>query len=302
MKRRQYFFGWFFLVLSPQCCAEVCCENSCDPCKPDHFWEISANTDYIGPSRFSTGGYTDQHVNYHFAEATLKYTHLFGCDRDVGLFMSAGYATTGISWKQNPNFHQETFQNLCVDIGGFSAHFPDWLWKFDLGACFDADQWAWANYTLYSITLWGRYSIYPYLGMHLGMIAATGLDKDKTWPIIGIDYTWNDTIKINLVYPVDMSALYIISKNWQVGVAHRLFWTRHRTGPGEPVPRSLVEYRNTGTEGRITFTYDQTVNISAHAGWAWGNDLIITDQNDHNGTHYKFDGSYYVGGDFSFKF
>lgn len=270
--------------------------------KVDHFWEIDGNVDFVGPARFTTPGVTKDHVDYHLWEVQLKYMQLLGCECDCGMFLGVGYANTGIRWKQNPNFHQDIFNNLCVDIGGFSSHFPGWLWKVDIGACFDADQWEVARYTLYSFTLWGRYELYPCLGVHMGVIAATGLYKDKTWPIIGIDYKWGERIKLNLVYPVDMSALYLLNDNWQIGVAQRLFWTRHRVGADEPVPRSLVEYRNTGTEARVVWIWDPILNVSAHAGYAWGNDLIITDQNDRNGTHYKFDGSYYFGGDLSFKF
>jgi hypothetical protein len=279
------------------------CEDDCDACaSPDRFWEMSVTADVVGNARFRTPGFENQHFLFSLAEIDLTYTRLFGCDQDGGLFIGLGYINNVIRWKQNPNFDQRSFNNIAFNIGGFSAHFPGWLWKTDIGFTFDLDACKVAKYTLYSLMIWGRYTLYPELGVHMGMIVVTGLDKNKAWPIIGIDYLWRDWIKINLVYPVDISLLLLFSEGWSAGIAQRFFWTRHRVGANEPVPESLVEYRNTGTEARITYTCAPMASISLHGGWAYGQDLIITDRLGNNGTHYKFKGAPYVGGDILIRF
>lgn len=271
------------------------------PCV-DHFWEIAAEGDVIGGSRITTEGFEDQRIHFAFGEATLGYTQLLGWDRDCGLSADIGYAYNRIGWEQNPSFHQQNFNNLILDLGGFSAHLPGWIWKVNFGFQFDLDHFEVAKRTLYSFTLWGRYSLSPCLGVHLGVIATTGLDKDKAWPVVGFDYAWTDRIKINLVYPVDLSASYLIDPHWSVGIAQRIFWTRHRTGADEPLSRALVEYRNTGTEARLVFLSLPGIALSIHGGWAWGQDLIIGNQNGDDNTHYKFDGAPYGGLDISLKF
>lgn len=268
----------------------------------DAFWDLSASGDVIENSNITTGGYQGQHIRFALAETSLSYNKLLGCDRDMGIFFGIGYSNNLIRWKQNPNFNQEYFNNLNVDIGGFSTHFPCWLWKWDLGAAFDLDHMKVAQYTLYSGTLWGRYELYDNVGLHMGAIVTTGLHKNKAWPIIGLDYTWRKCLKLSLVYPVDMSAMYNIADCWALGVAQRFFWTRHRVGLHEPVPRALVEYRNSGTEGRLTYKCDPGIYASVHAGYAYGNDLIITNQLAKDGTHYKFDGAAYYGVDVTVKF
>lgn len=300
MKRREWPYKLFALLLTVHTFANA--EEDCCGRGVDHFWEVSASADVVDDSRITTPGFQDQHIFFSLADVALTYTKLFGCEHDGGAFIGIGYSDNIIRFRQNPNFRQTHFNNLNVDIGGFSSHFPGWLWKTDLGANFDLDAGTVSKYTLYSMTIWGRYALYPCLGVHMGMIVVTGLEKNKAWPIIGIDYNWRDTIKLSLVYPVDISAIYLFSESWSAGFAQRFFWTRHRAGQNEPVPRSLVEYRNTGTEARLTYTRSPVAYVSVHAGYAYGQDLIITDDLGCNGTHYKFDGAPYVGGDISIKF
>lgn len=268
----------------------------------DHFWEATGYFDYVGKSKITTPGYEGQFIHFHQGRVGAGYTGFLGCECDCGLYASIDYANTYIHWKQNPSFNQNNFDNLWFNFGGFSSHFPGWLWKTNIGVRLDLNVGKLANYSMYSLTMWGRYQVYPCFAFHTGIIAVTGLCKDKAWPIIGVDYTWGKALKISLVYPVDISISYQLSPSWSIAVAERFFWTRHRTGEKQPVPRAIVEYRNSGQEGRLTYTYGKSASASIHAGYANGQDLIIGNSLGSQNTHYKFRGAPYAGGDFNFKF
>lgn len=286
---------------------------------PNHFMEASGSFDYISNAKFTKRGYTDQSITFALGGTGLRYVQFLGCSRQFAVTAAVDYFDNLLKWKENPYFSQDHFHNLAFSVGGMFQG-ETWLWKCNLGASFDLDAGKIGGYTLYSGQLWGRYSMTPNLGLHVGAIGITGLHENRAWPIFGFDYTWREKWKLRLIYPVDISLFYSFNCNWSLGVVHRLFWVRHRIQPRKNQIEGLernsgafVEYRNRGTEIALRYEYDPVFQVTVHAGYAHGGEVCLSeasccDRVEFHRRRFKgyrsfcFDNSAYIGGQASLKF
>lgn len=279
---------------------------------PPQFMDLSASFDVVGKAHFTRKGMRDETLRFALGGGGLRYVQFIGCRRQFAATVALDYFDNLLDWKQNFYFSQTHFHNLALGIGGLYQG-DTWLWKFNIGASFDLDVGRVGGYTLYSAQIWGRYSMSPCLGLHLGVIGVTGLHENRAWPIVGFDYTWRERWKLRLIYPVDLSLFYAFTPNWSVGVVHRLFWVRHRVAPSKRHGGAFVEYRNRGTELALKYEYDPIFQISIHAGYTHGGELCLSQaalckREEFHRRRFKgyqdldFGGSGYVGGYLSLKF
>jgi hypothetical protein len=270
------------------------------PSKDLFTWELKADVEATGNAGIESSPFKGGHVRYSDAEVIGYYNKTI--NDDSGIIFGAGYSGTNIHWEQNPFFRKNHFNNLILNLSGYTTYINNWLWQGGIGASIDADTWGWANYNLYSFTLWGRYAYCDTLGVHVGLVTQTGIKKDKVQPIIGVDFFLSNCWKINLIYPVNMSIVYIINQDWSVALAGRVFEDRHRVGRNEFLSRAIVEYRNTGTELALNYTWAPHLSANVHVGSALGGDLKICNSNNDALTHLKLKPTAYVGGALDLKF
>lgn len=287
---------------------------------PNHYMDFSASTDFLAKANFTKKGLRDETLRFALTGTGLRYVQFFGCHREVAATFAIDYFDNLLDWKNNPYCSQSHFHNLALSVGALYQG-ETWLWKYNFGASFDLDAAQVGGYTLYSAQIWGRYSMTPALGLHLGAIGITGLHKNRVWPIVGFDYTWRERWKLHLVYPVDLSLFYVMNSHWSVGVVHRAFWVRHRVAAHnkkgldviETKPGAFVEYRNQGTELALRYEYDPIFQITVHAGYAHGGELCLSEatfcgKEEFHRRRFRlhesldFDGSGYIGGQLSLKF
>lgn len=264
------------------------------------FFEIKGNIDVTGQGKIKSFPYEGEKLRFSEWQSNAYYT--FPCFYRTALSIGGGYSDTAVIWRQNPFFRETHYNNLITSINLFSEAICDWTWQGGFSIAVDTDAWNWADYALYTTTIWGRYDYCDYLGLHIGFVEQSGIEKDRIFPIIGFDYQLFDCWKLNLVYPVNMSLVYTINDAWSVAFAGRVFNSRHRVGKDEPLSRGIFEYRNTGAEFGVSYTPGDFASANIHVGSALGGDLKVSNRHDHHSVHVKINSVIYAGGAIQFRF
>lgn len=262
---------------------------------PPPFFPFSVSGDYIDVSKatFNTPGLEDSDLKYKQWDVAFAYTHPFS--EICGLIFGAGWVGTEVDMKNNPDFNETVFNYINFSIGAFSKAFPDWTWTVTLAAFLDLEELSLIDYTLYQGVLWGRYELCKWLEFDVGVILEVGLDKEKAWPIIGFIYLPCDKWRINAIYPINVAIEYDIFPCLTAAGSIRFLRNRHRVKEDEPNSQGIFEYYTTGAEGDLKYAPFKWFFVKGFAGYTLGGDFKISDRNDKNSTHFKFNGSFYAG-------
>lgn len=264
------------------------------------YLEAKYDYDVTGRAKIRSPLFEGERIRYSDSEVDVYYTHSLGCES--GITLGAGYSSVGIFWKKNPFFEENHFNNFILSLSGYTKLIPNWLWRGGVSSAVDTAEWNWTHYTIYNLTLWGRYTYCDNVGVHVGFIAQTGIRKDKVQPILGVDFKMYDDWKINLVYPVNISLVYTIAEQWSLALAARIMDSRQRVGKNEALSKGIFEYRNVGTELSLTYSPAQFASANIHIGSATGGSLKISNQNNAEPVYMKLKPVGYIGGAVDLKY
>ncbi|MFQ5728930.1 MAG: hypothetical protein ACE5GN_01030 [Waddliaceae bacterium] len=253
--------------------------------------------DCMGEADFEKSSLKHQHLNFHVGRARLGSILWYNSSCEEGVAMSLAYMKTHLEWKENPYFDQENYETVSLSLSGFSDRLPDWLWKADLTASLDTDPGDLEKYLCWDLLLWGRYDYCEDFGLHMGFYAITGMKIDRVYPILGIDWHCWRKLSLNLVFPLDISAMWEFNDNWVAGAALRFFESRHRVGNNENLTRALWDYRTTGAEFTVDYNCTDYIHANFHIGYTLGGKLKIADRDNDDPHHFKFKSSPYIGGE-----
>lgn len=273
-------------------------EPECGP------FSIGSFADWTGKADFEHKKCKRRLSTVEFGEAEIDANMVFYYDRcnKEGLVATASYNFNEIKWK-NPYFNQHQFNTASVAISGFTERACHWNWAAQVKINFDLNHFKFADYINFDLLLSGRYAYNDCLGLHIGILALTGYRIDRIYPILGFDLQVSENVKLNMVYPLNVSLAYSLTPQWTLLVAGRAFDTRHRVGPDEPVSRGLVEYRAAGVEAQIAYVSEnKKIEGDIHAGEILGGTVKASDRSHHHIKRYPFKTAPYVGGHLAIKF
>ena len=263
------FAGWADVDFDQQ---DVGSEEITAPAKSRPF-SFGARIDAIGKSKINKGFYKGDEISFATAEVEAGMIVYYCPDYTEGLRLTASFAPTYLKWQENPWFDQDHFNLVSLSLIGFSKRYDRWFLRSQLTVNMDADEWSF-DYTSYDFLLWTRYAYTEKVGIHLGFWAETGLQMDRVYPVIGFDWIISPKWKLNLVYPVNVSLDYSLSKCWTLALAGRFFNSRFRVHHNECTPKSLVRYTNIGSEFAIKYENEE-MSANIHAGVTFGGEIRV---------------------------
>ena len=266
-----------------------------EPPTPPPLFPISFSGTYLSVANadFYTPSVQGQQLHYAEYDVGLSYTQ--PCSEVWGLIFGAGWIGTTVAWAENPFFTETRFNYINGQIGGFTKAFPDWTWTATFGLFFDTEQFSLVDYTLYQLSVWGKYAWFECLEFDIGFIFEAGLDKQKVWPIFGLVWNLSEFWHINAVYPVLINIERDFWRYWSMGVGLQFLRNRHRVGQNEPDPRSIFEYHTWGCEGNLSFKPGKNFYVVGYCGSTLRGDLKITNSSNSHGQHFKFKAAPYGG-------
>lgn len=263
-------------------------------------FNFGARIDAIGNSKIQKGFFKGDEIKFATAEVEAGMVVYYCPEFTEGLRVDAGYAPTYLRWSENPWFEQDHFNIVSLSLIGFSKRYDRWFWRSQLTVNMDADEWQ-SDYMSYDILLWGRYAYCENIGVHLGFWGETGLQMDRVYPIIGFDWTISPKWKLSLVYPVNVSLDYSLTKTWSLALAGRFFNSRFRVHHDECTSKALVRYTNIGGEFAIKFDNDE-LSFNIHAGGTFGGKFRQANKHNHHAHTFDLDSALYAGGEVNVKF
>jgi hypothetical protein len=268
------------------------------PTSPDPF-NVSVNFDWVKKTDIRDGYYKGDCVNFAEAIADAGMGIYYCPAYQEGAGVALGYTATLLDWKQNPWYHQNHFHTLTLSLKGFSHRLDRWLWKAQLDTNLDATEWDYKEYLTFDLLLWGRYEYCEHIGVHVGLIAETGMKMDRVYPILGADWQISKRWRLNAIFPVNVSLEYMLNRHWSFALAGRVFNSRHRTKKDEG--KLLVRYQNSGAELAVKYE-NKNMSANVHAGSTLGGLIRIADSNNHHPHHYHLNSSLYAGAEVALSF
>lgn len=247
------------------------------------------------------------HEFFHitFATAVLDASMVYyydACNKEAAM-AAVAYKKTYLNWKHNPFFKETNFDMISLILGGYSERLTDWIWRGQISINFDnIEHWEFQNYMNYDLMLWGRLNLCEDIGFHIGIFAQTGMKIDRVYPIIGIDWKYSDNLQINLIYPLNISAVYQFNCHWSAALAARFFDERHRVKKDAYLSEGLWSYRVTGIECALNYTPTDWIAANVHLGSTLGGILKVANRNYNHRRRFTVDDSAYAGGEISISF
>jgi hypothetical protein len=276
-------------------------EDIQEPAKAYPF-SLSVNFDKIGKSKINKGFFKDDKIDFGIAYAKAIAVIYYCPAYSEGANLGVSYTYTAFKWENNPWFHQQRFNTLTLQLGGFSKRLTRWFWQGLIDVNIDMDEWNLNEYSTYDLLLWGRYEYCRHIGIHVGFIAQTGMQMDRVYPIFGADWKISKNWKLNLVFPVNISLEYILNKQWSLAIAGRSFDSRQRIHRHqENQPKSVIRYENVGAEGSIRYDI-HNMSVDIHAGYTLGGKFKVANRHNNHSHSYKLDPSLYAGAEVDIKF
>lgn len=258
--------------------------------------------DYIGKAKVKNSwGFHKLTFGTVQAEAGLVY-YYDECINEAAN-VTVFYENTVLDWKSNPYFNQTDYSTAGITLGATTQRLPNWTWNGQLSISFDnLKYWNFSDYMYYDILLWGRYEFCDNIGVHIGFFAETGMKIDLVYPVIGVDWTYNEHWKVSAVFPLNVSIVYSYNKTWSFDVAARFFDERNRLGKNQYLSQGLWHYQSTGAEVGINFTPGKWISANIHAGTTVGGRLKIADKNYNHRQRIRLDPAPYAGGEIEVNF
>lgn len=265
---------------------------------------VSTTFDFTGPAKFKHE-HCKEHlddVKFGIVEVDVSSVIYYDPCHQEALTATIGYTYTNIDWK-NPFFRQHDFNTVSIAIGGFSKRDPCWRWAGQVQVNADINGFHLWDYITVDMILAGRYTWNECVGLHIGFIALTGMKIDHIYPIIGFDWRINEHWKLNAVYPLNISLLYIMNEQWSVGIAQRNFEVRHRVDHDNHLKRGLIQYQATGIEAGIYYlSCDQAIEANLHVGEILGGKVKVANEHHKHSKRFRFKTAPYFGGDLAYRF
>jgi Domain of unknown function (DUF6268) len=274
-------------------------ENITEPTRQTPF-NLDTKIDFIGKTKITNGHHRGDHFHFAQLETELGGVFYYVPQYTEGANLSFSYSDTYIHWKDNPYFDQHHFRVVSVALGAFTKRVSDWFWRGQLSINFDTKKLS-AQYVNYDLVFWGRYAFKENIGFHFGFYAQTGMRMERVYPIFGADWLISPKWKLNLVFPMNVSVEYYLTRYWSLAIGGRSFNSRYRVGPHESSRKSLIRYENTGLEFIVKFE-NQNIAANLHAGTTLGGQFRVANKKNHNPHHYDLDPSGYVGGEIEVTF
>lgn len=272
-----------------------------DQAKKSTPFNLNTQFDAVGKAEIKEGYFKKDEVQFAQGEIELGMIFYYCEAYKEGAQAAISYTSAYLNWVNNPWFDQDHFHVVSLTLGGFSHRLRKWFWRGQVSINMDAKEWDLNEYANYDLLFWGRYEYCKNIGVHVGLIAETGMLMDRVYPIVGADWTLSKKWKLNLVYPVNVSLEYILTKKWTLALAGRTFNSRYRIAKNEGQSKALVRYENVGAEFAIKYE-DTNFTANIHGGTTLGGSLRIANRHNHHPRHYKLCPAPYVGAEAALKF
>jgi hypothetical protein len=256
-------------------------------------FSLFADYNQIAQARFKNPTHRHRAIRFSEERAIGRYTHHI--DDLNGMTCGVGYLGTQFHFSHRPKFNQKHFDNLLLEIGAYTKEIDKWRLDANLNIQMNTEHLSLSRYTFFTGLLHGQYKWHEKRNLHIGILSYSGMRYSRVLPVIGIDYKPSEKWKLNLIFPLNVSAVYSINSNWSTEVGLRYFLARQRLQDDDRLSRGLVAYRNWGAEAGINYKCGDRITFNAHVGESLGGRMRVSHRDDRHRHHYEIKSAPYFG-------
>jgi hypothetical protein len=261
-----------------------------------HPLHVGANAIAIGKADVDVKNSSGKDGHLTFNKANAFTYMLLPISRESYFFPRIEYNVFTMDWTKNPKFHQTHFAYVQFALTFLSTAVEKWRWitriDYNIGANHFSKP---KTYGLFSALIWGTHELHRKWHYHIGALGYTGFKGQEVYPIIGFDYRPNKKWMFQAVFPINYSIEYNLTKEWCLSVRGRPLKERFRTGKNELQPRSVFSYSSLGAEFNARYEKFLRLELEMFAGYNFGGDMYIKDQNGKHPLYTHVKGAPYIG-------
>lgn len=274
--------------------------------KEKSFWEyhplhLEGSAVFVAPSDISK---SPEKGTLRFSKGETGAHFMVPLSKKSQFFPHLGWGTLTCDWNKNTLFREKNFSYYKTGMHFCTTAVENWRWI--IGSTYTIDTKYASKIKTYGqlgTLIWGMHPITESLNVHIGSLFYIGLRRDDpVYPVIGLDYTINESWLIKAIFPLDYRVEYKVLPNLSLSLKARAFSERFRTGKNEAQPRSIFQYSATGGEINLQYQIEHRLDAQLFAGYQFGGTYYIKDQMAKTATYMGFSPAPYLGAKLDFGF
>lgn len=228
---------------------------------------------------------------------------LLPIDEKSYFFPRIEWNSFSMNWDKNPKFNQTRFSYLQFGLSFYTIAIEKWRWilRFD----YNIDTHHISKPGLYGLTtglVWGSYQIHRKWKYHVGATGYVGMEGSTVYPIIGADFSPNNTWTFVAIFPINYAVQYQLRDWCRLSLKGRPLRERFRTGSHEAQPRSIFNYSSMGAEFNVFMEKKGRLEVEFFGGYNFGGTFYIKNQHGHNALYTNVGSAPYAGATIDYAF
>ena len=266
-----------------------------------HPLHVGGNLMRIGKSEVEIDGSPNGHL--FFRKNNVFVNMLVPVSRTSFFFPRVEWNSFTLDWNKNPKFSETHFYYLQFGLMFYTTAIEDWRWILRADYNIDLEHFSHpATYGLFTGLIWGTNKINEKWRYHIGSTSYIGMEGSILYPLIGFDYCPDKHWQFRAIFPIDYAIQYQLDKHWCFALKGRPLKERFRAGSKQPQPRSIFNYSSVGLEANIQYEIEMRLVAELYAGYNFGGDFYIKNQNGHNALYTTVGGAPYGGAKIDYGF
>lgn len=289
--------------------ATVAASLACIPCTlkamphqiPTNFFKNEGEYIYYGKTHVHDPAIANNEVGYaQVFRAQSSWNHMF--NRKNGFKIGVGASGLKLDWQHNPITTRKLFGQAEFSLGLFTLDAKGWTIASEFMMSMDPAEMNFSHYTLYRGIIYTKYNYQDKFNIHAGFIGYYGLRYNRVVPIAGIDFSIGKYVKLNAVFPMNISLEVEPNRFLTLFARARFLQLPRRLQKTDPLPEGVMFYNSSGAEGGVKLHYFEYFNIQGFVGRTLSPHIKAETFDGAETTYYRMRSSTYFGASVLFYF
>ncbi len=289
---KQMWLGIACLLLGGSLHAKASMEES----KPRFFQNLDWSAEYFtsGKADFKGDSFSGESMKFSEGEVSISYEEPMQKE-ELSVLADLGFRNARLRWKENPFFKQEDFKSILAKLALAYPFDDHWTWQLGAGADFQTSPSGLSKYTSYAVFLWGRYAYDEERLFNIGVVSWLGMKDHRVYPILGINYNWNEQWMLNLVFPFMGSLTYMIDEQWGAELSLRWMQLRKRLKKEEALSKGIFEYSSKAAQLGVFYNLPIGLVVKVFGGVGFGTELEVYNEHGKDKQRFKMKSPTFFG-------
>ncbi len=263
--------------------------------EPSFFTHLDWSAEYLSGSKTKFKDPANQGSKLSYSEAEISINYEEPREKQLSVMMDNSYFTANLDWKGNPYFSQTKFSSYKVKMGYAYPFDEYWTWQAGFGADMQLGNFNLKRNTNYNLFLWGRYNYDENTVFNVGILTWLGIKDTQVYPIIGVNYSYNEKWSVNAVFPFKGVVTYMVTEQFGTELAAKWAKLRRRLKSSEAISKGIFEYSSSSLELAGFYNFSAGFTIRGFAGTGFGTSLKVYNSDGKDKQLLKMNNPFFAG-------